>query len=95
MQNKKENLPGDRALGMDTGVTRRDFLGSTLLASGAMLLDSLTPAQLLAAREDWTGYGGVGEYADSNGNTWDVMTAGHKMRDHSYRSLLAGAIDTG
>ncbi|HUL17604.1 MAG TPA: NAD(P)-binding protein [Terriglobales bacterium] len=95
MQSKKHNLPGDRALGMETAITRRDFLGNTLLASGAMLLDSLTPAQLLAAQEDWTGYGGVGEYADSNGNTWDVMTAGHKMRDHAYRSLLATATDTG
>ena len=91
----KKSQPGDAALGMNSGITRRDFLGGTLLASGGLLLDGLTPAQLLAAQEDWTGYGGVGEYANSNGNTWDVMAAGHKMRDASPDSLLASATDTG
>jgi spermidine dehydrogenase len=95
MQNDKRNLPADGSLGMNSSITRRDFLGGALLASGATLLESLTPAQLLAAKENWTGYGGVGEYADSNGNTWDVMTAGHKMRDGSYDSLLPDATDTG
>ena len=91
----KKPQAGDAALGMTCPITRRDFLGGTLLASGGLLLDGLTPAQLLAAQEDWTGYGGVGEYASSNGNTWDVMTAGHKMRDASADSLLASATDTG
>ena len=45
------------------GVTRRDFLNSTLLASGAILLDQITPAQLRAQStgqpvDDFTGYGG-------------------------------------
>jgi spermidine dehydrogenase len=82
----------DHALGMDAAITRRDFLGSALLASGAFLLDGLTPAQLLAANDEWTGYGGVGDYAASNGNTLEVLTAGHKMRDVAYRSA---AVDTG
>ena len=43
-------MPGDRALGMDSSITRRDFLGTTLLASGAALLDGFPPSQLLAAR---------------------------------------------
>lgn len=94
MPDEKSSLPGDRALGMESPITRRDFLGGTLLASGAALLQSLTPAQLLAAQEDWTGYGGVGEYANSNGNTWDVMTAGHQMRDAAFESRLASATDT-
>ncbi len=63
---------------------RRDFLNSTLLASGAALLNGLTPQQLLA-EPDWTGYAGVGDYASSNGNTYDVMTAGHAIRDHRFR----------
>ena len=87
--------PVDRALGMSGEITRRDFLGSTLLASGAALLDGLTPAQLLAQKDDWTGYGGVGEYSRSNGNTFEVMQAGHKMRDGAYDALSAEAIDTG
>ena len=63
---------------MDDDITRRDFLNATLLASGGLLLNPVSPAELLAdegeAREsestdDWTGYGGVGDYANSNGNT--------------------------
>jgi spermidine dehydrogenase len=84
----------DDGLGMKSEMTRRDFLGSTLLGSGAMLLSGLTPAQLLAANVEWSGYGGVGQYSNSNGNTFEVLTAGHKMRDGAYDSSLADAIDT-
>jgi hypothetical protein len=42
---------------MASPITRRDFLGSTLLASGACLLEGLAPSQLLAAKDEWTGYG--------------------------------------
>lgn len=62
---------------------RRDFLNSTLLASGSILLGGVTPLQLLA-ESDWTGFAGVGDYAHSNGNTYDVMTAGHAIRDHVF-----------
>jgi hypothetical protein len=48
-------------------VTRREFLGS--LASGSALLQGISPADLLAGNDDFTGYGGVGEYSTSNGNT--------------------------
>src|SRR5258705_1429622 len=39
----------------DCKITRRDFLGSTLLGAGAALLDGITPAQILAAaaEDDW------------------------------------------
>jgi spermidine dehydrogenase len=82
---------------MDSSITRRDFLGSTLLGAGAALLDGLTPAQILGApaEDDWTGYGGIGDYRRSNGNTLEVLQAGHRMRDGAYRSLLADPIDTG
>src|SRR5271170_5864789 len=96
---------------MDREITRRDFLGSTLLASGAALLEGLSPAQLLAAKhqaasqatvqipgathDDWTGFGGVGEYRNSNGNTLEVLQAGHKMRDGAYSPLPADTVDTG
>jgi spermidine dehydrogenase len=85
--------PGDVELGMDASITRRDFLGSALLASGAALLGSLTPAELLAQSGDFTGYGGVGEYSNSNGNTWDVLTAGHTIRDGVYEPLPKDVID--
>ena len=92
----KSRVPGDAALGMDVPITRRDFLGSTLLASGAALLESVAPAQLLAAQEDeFTGYGGVGEYSSSNGNTMEVLRAGHTIRDGVYDPLPKEVIDTG
>ena len=33
----------ERDLGLDVPITRRDFLNSTLLASGALLLDAKAP----------------------------------------------------
>jgi len=83
----------DDALGMNAPIERRDLLNSTLLAAGGMLLQSLAPFQLLA-KEDWTGFGGVGDYADSNGNTYEVMTAGHKIRDHAFEGALPEILET-
>ncbi|MGA8835232.1 MAG: hypothetical protein WB538_06340, partial [Candidatus Sulfotelmatobacter sp.] len=59
----KPTTSGDTRLGMNDPITRRDFLGSALLASGALLLDPITPAELLASGDEFTGYGGVGEYS--------------------------------
>ena len=89
------NKKADASLGMDTSITRRDFLGSTLLASGSVLLKGMTPAELLAARDEFTGYGGVGEYSSSNGNTFDVLRAGHTIRDGTYDPLPKQIVDTG
>ena len=80
---------------METSITRRDFLGSALLASGATLLGGITPAELLAQNDDFTGYGGVGDYSKANGNTLDVLEAGHAIRDHVYDPLPKNIIDTG
>jgi spermidine dehydrogenase len=92
---KKSRAPGHAALGMEASITRRDFLGTTLLASGAALLGGLTPAEMLAQSDDFTGYGGVGEYSTSNGNTWDVLSAGHTIRDGVYGPLPKDVADTG
>src|SRR3984893_5618629 len=80
---------------MNPPITRRDFLGSTVLASGAALLEGWTPADLVATGDDWTGYGGVGEYRGSNGNTFEVLRAGHQMRDRRHDPLPRDTIDTG
>ncbi len=96
--------PAEKALGLDHDITRRDFLNSTLLASGGLLLCPVSPAQLLAkaksdsagsGSDDWTGYGGVGDYAHFNGNTYAVMNAGHQIRNGDFESLPATVIDTG
>jgi spermidine dehydrogenase len=88
----------DRALGMDARITRRDFLNSTLIGSGA-LLAPLSPAELLAramaGTDDWTGYGGVGDYAASNGNTLQVMLDGHLLREPASQELPPDVVDTG
>jgi len=87
-----------RSLGLDQPVCRRDFLNATLLAAGGALLGPLTPAELLgsASEDDWSGYGGVGDYARSHGNTLEVMTAGHQIRSGVFRNgLPPDAVDTG
>ena len=95
MANSKFHESGDAALGMSAPITRRDFLGSTLLASGAVLLRSTTPAEILAAKDEFSGYGGVGEYSASNGNTLEVLRAGHSIRDGAYDPRPKNVIDTG
>src|SRR5262249_20580073 len=91
----KSTHKDDSALGMETPITRRDFLGTALLASGSVLMSGATPVQLLARNDDFTGYGGVGEYSTSNGNTWDVLEAGHAIRDSKYDPLPKDVIDAG
>ena len=89
-------MHGDKLLGLNQRICRRDFLNSTLLASGSVLLSSVTPLQLLAQQSnDWTGYGGVGDYRNSNGNTQAVMDAAHQIRDGTYDKLPADTVDTG
>jgi spermidine dehydrogenase len=90
----------DKALGMEPEhrITRRDFLNAALLASGSALLNPISPTELWAmnaADDDWTGYGGVGDYAKSNGNTTGVMEAGHQIRDGVFERLPANLIETG
>jgi len=96
--------PADPALGMDQAITRRDFLGSTLLAAGAQLIEPFSPAHFFAAHpeqsppgaaEDWNGYGGIGEYGQSNGNTWEVLSAGHRLRDSQNQPDASSIYDTG
>ena len=84
----------DKALGMGEPITRRDYLNSTLVASGSLLLAAAGPLRLLG-KEDWDGNGGIGDYSASNGNTHDVMSQGHKIRDHVYEPVPNGVSDTG
>ena len=85
----------DELLGMDRRIARRDFMNAALLASGsALLLGSLTPREALA-EEAWTGYGGVGDYANSNGNTYEIVQAGHQIRDNVFVAGSHDAVDTG
>jgi len=49
----------------------------------------------MSPADAFNGYGGIGDYRHSNGNTWDVLTAGHTLRDGAFEQRIAAAIDTG
>src|SRR5437763_11567198 len=88
----------DKGLGMNARISRRDFLNGALLASGMALFNPLAPKDLLAQSSDphaeWNGYGGIGDYGNSNGNTLEVIEAAHRIRDGEFESLPDSVIDT-
>ena len=98
---KPELSTHDERLGVGEPITRRDFIGSTLAGAGAVLLSGCAPAQLvpqspsIADFHPWDGYGGIGDYATSNGNTQAVMDAAHVLRDGRRERALASASPTG
>jgi len=73
------------------GVTRRDFLGTALLGAGGALLTAEAPARAFAATQaklpyaklgpQWSGPGGLGDYAHSNGNVYETVNTAHALRD--------------
>jgi spermidine dehydrogenase len=79
-------------LGLDAPISRRDFLNGSLAAAGSAL--ALPAGSAIA--DTFTGYGGVGDYARANGNTWPVVQAAHRLRDGSYsEAFIAAARDAG
>ena len=92
-ENSRRKKHEDKILGMDEQISRRDFLNATLLASGGLLMGSTSPLELLS-EDDWTGYGGVGDYRRSNGNTYEIVQAGHRIRNGEFQALPAAAVDT-
>lgn len=78
---------------MNAPISRRDFINGTLVAGAGLLLNPRVTWPVGPA-EDWDGYGGVGEYRRSNGNTWDVMQAAHALRDGQLDRAIANAADT-
>jgi spermidine dehydrogenase len=92
------------ALGLEMPISRRDFLNGSLVASGsALALPAVAGAVggagaggVAAPADTFTGYGGVGDYARSNGNTWSVVQAAHRLRDAGYReAAMDSARDAG
>jgi spermidine dehydrogenase len=86
---------------MTDNITRRDFLGSTLLGSGAALLTAASPtllaepsrgaASIAGLGPDWSGPGGIGDYAGANGYVAPMINAGHALRTGD---ALRGVQDT-
>ena len=98
-----------------TSITRRDFVGGTLVGSGAALLSANAPGAMAMSKpsppdfklgrtvplplndlnKDWTGYGGVGDYAVANGNTHAEVNAAHTLRNGDFQGRVRDAEDTG
>jgi len=92
---KKREL---RELGAARNITRRDYLGGMAAGAGAILLSGALPGALAGGRKvdlslpgldaddaaRFNGPGGVGDYASSNGNTWDVISRAHMLRDGEF-----------
>ncbi|HEV7990373.1 MAG TPA: NAD(P)-binding protein [Gemmatimonadaceae bacterium] len=87
-----QSARGDERLGMSEPITRRDFINGTLAASAGVWLGGRVPSGTSPA-DAFDGYGGVGDYRHSNGNTYDVMSAAHAMRDGRFERSVA-ATDT-
>lgn len=92
----------------DGPVTRRDFIGGTLVGAGAALLGMAAPGTIRQAQAqtlpipmtglgpDWTGPGGIGDYARANGNTHEVVNAAHAgLRNDQWDAMVRAARDTG
>lgn len=92
----------------DGPVTRRDFIGGSLVGAGAALLGMAAPGTIRQAEAqtlpismtgmgpDWTGPGGIGDYARSNGNTHEVVNAAHAgLRNDQWDAMVRAARDTG
>ncbi|MCY3751025.1 MAG: twin-arginine translocation signal domain-containing protein, partial [Gammaproteobacteria bacterium] len=102
---KKRIRPEAEELGLDTRITRRDFVGGTLVGAGAGLLAMKSPdlpaqggsagkrISLTGLGPDWTGPGGIGDYAGANGNTHEEVNAAHALRDDKLRQALNTAKD--
>lgn len=80
---------------MTTGITRRDFLNAALIGAGAALLQLPAPIRLFAQTNSWDGYGGIGDYAGSHGNTENIVRYAHSMRDGNYDVIPPDTVDTG
>jgi spermidine dehydrogenase len=80
---------------LSTDISRRDFVNGTLIGVGATLLTAAAPGcaakpkPVAVMNDPWTGYGGVGDYANSNGNVASVREAAHLIRDGLTGSMMA------
>ena len=78
-----------------SNITRRDFVGGTLVGFSSALLGSCSAPRSGPLYDPWTGFGGVGDYASSNGNVASVRVAAHLIRDGFTQEMMKDAEDTG
>lgn len=58
------------------------------------MLELPSPLRAFAQTQTWDGYGGIGDYANSHGNTEEVVRTAHEIRGGRY-SGLSDIADTG
>lgn len=80
----------DRALGLETNITRRDFLNGVLLGVGGLCAVHLSPLQQLTHAQPRA----LRPRSSWGGNTTDVFEAGHAVRDGIFDSNIS-ATETG
>ena len=91
-----------RLSGLDQHITRRDFVNGVAIGFGAVLLggaatghaQQVAPTPAVSPDEDWYGFGGVGDYRLSHGNTPQAMAEAHRIRDGIGSSGLADPVST-
>ena len=79
--------------GLNDPISRRDFVNGVLLTGAGLLLQGKAPT--ISPEDAFNGYGGIGDYAHSNGNTWEVVGAGDAMRDGVFEKRIQNATDNG
>jgi spermidine dehydrogenase len=89
----------DDGLVLSSDISRRDFVNGALIGVGAALLGAAAPGctakpkPVAMPNDPWTGYGGVGDYAVSNGNVASVRDAAHLIRDGLTDSMMRDVED--
>jgi spermidine dehydrogenase len=84
---------------LSSDVSRRDFVNGALVGVGVALLGATAPGctakpkPVAVPNDPWTGYGGVGDYAVSNGNVASVRDAAHLIRDGLTESMMRDVED--
>lgn len=79
-------------------ITRRDFLNGVLIGAGSALLSPYaahSAQTMLSTPPDdaWYGFGGIGDYAVSHGNTPEVVARAHELTAGRYNTVSADVID--
>jgi spermidine dehydrogenase len=96
---KSNDVPDE--LGCGEHITRRDLVNGVLATGAVLALGSRTAAHAGATGSsaslgtDWYGYGGVGDYAASHGNTPELIAQAHSVRDGRWSAEHIDARDTG
>jgi spermidine dehydrogenase len=87
----------DEALGLNTSITRRDFLNGALISVGVLWAADLSPMQQLGKTQQPAQQPAAKAPRSSSwgGNTQEVFDAGHAVRDGLYDDPNITAVDTG